>query len=147
MRAVVQRVRSADVTVAEELIGQIDRGLVILLGVEAGDSDAECDYLAEKIVGLRIFGDAEGKMNLSLLDVGGAALIVSQFTLLADTRKGKRPSFVAAAPPAEGNRLYEAFCRKVSSLGIPVATGRFGADMQVRLINDGPVTIILDTRR
>ena len=147
MRAVVQRVRSADVTVAAEVIGQIELGLVILLGVETGDSDADCNFLAEKIVGLRIFGDAEGKMNLSLLDVAGAALIVSQFTLLADTRKGKRPSFIAAAPPSEGNRLYEAFCRKVASLGIPVATGCFGADMQVRLVNDGPVTIILDTRR
>ena len=147
MRAVVQRVSSADVTVAEEQIGRIDRGLMILLGVETGDSDTDSDYLAEKIVGLRIFADSEGKMNLSLLDVAGAALIVSQFTLLGDTRKGKRPSFIAAAPPAEGNRLYEAFCRKVASLGVPVATGRFGADMQVRLVNDGPVTIILDTRR
>lgn len=144
MRAVVQRVRSADVTVAEEVIGQIELGLVILLGVETGDSDADCNFLAEKIVGLRIFGDAEGKMNLSLLDVAGAALIVSQFTLAAETR-GNRPGFSRAAAPEDGRRLYEQFSAAVAGHGVAVGNGVFGADMQVALVNDGPVTIWLDT--
>ena len=146
MRAVIQRVTSANVTVSGEQIAAIDRGLLVLLGVQSGDQDAQAHYLADKIAGMRIFADEQNKMNLSLLDIGGAALIVSQFTLLADTRKGRRPSFIAAAPPSEGERLYELFCDSVARLGVRVATGRFGADMQVRLVNDGPVTIILDTR-
>lgn len=147
MRAVIQRVSSADVTVSTTQVGAIDRGLVVLLGVETGDHDSQAKTLAEKIVGLRIFADQQGKMNLSLVDVQGSALIISQFTLLADVRKGKRPSFIAAAPPVEANRLYEVFCAEVARLGPPVATGRFGADMQVRLVNDGPVTIILEASK
>lgn len=145
MRVVLQRVTSAEVSVAGEQVGAIERGLVVLLGVQSGDQDAQALYLADKVVGLRIFADDEDKMNLSLLDVGGSALVVSQFTLLADVRKGRRPSFINAAPPEEANRLYEVFYNSVARLGIRVATGRFGADMQVRLVNDGPVTIILDT--
>ena len=146
MKAVIQRVSNAKVTVEGLTIGQIDQGLAILLGVQTGDADSDSDSLAEKIVGLRIFADSDNKMNLSLQDIQGAALVVSQFTLLGDTRKGRRPSFIGAAPPAEANRLYEAFCDKVRQLGIRVATGQFGADMQVHLVNDGPVTILLDTR-
>ncbi|MGN6136004.1 MAG: D-aminoacyl-tRNA deacylase [Aureliella sp.] len=144
MRAVIQRVTSADVTVDGETVGAIQRGLVILLGVAQGDDQTQAVALAEKIVGLRIFADEAGKMNLSLQDVGGSVLVVSQFTLLADVRKGKRPSFIGAAPPAEAKQLYEDFCTLVASHGVPVSTGRFAADMQVRLINDGPVTIVLD---
>lgn len=146
MRAVIQRVTTAKVMVENETIGQIDRGLAILLGVQNGDTNSDSDFLAEKIAGLRIFSDSDNKMNLSLLDVGGAALIVSQFTLLGDVRKGRRPSFIAAAPPDLANLLYEAFCQQFRQRGVSVATGRFGADMQVHLINDGPVTILLDTR-
>ena len=145
MRAVIQRVTSADVSVDGQTVGAIEHGLVVLLGVQSGDQETQALQLADKVVGLRIFADNEGKMNLSLHDVEGSALIISQFTLLADVRKGRRPSFIAAAPPAEANRLYEFFCDSVTRLGVRVATGRFGADMQVRLINDGPVTIILDT--
>ena len=144
MRAVIQRVTSADVSVGTEQVGAIGPGLVVLLGVQTGDQESQVDFLAEKIVSLRIFADNQDKMNLSLLDSQCSALIISQFTLLADVRKGRRPSFIAAAPPAEANRLYDNFCNKVASLGVTVATGRFGANMQVRLINDGPVTIILE---
>lgn len=147
MRAVVQRVTQADVTVDGQIIGAIEQGLVILLGVESGDTPGDLDYLADKIVGLRIFSDAAGKMNLSVLDISGSALIISQFTLLGDVRKGKRPSFIAAAAPTEARQLYDDFCQRVASSGVPIATGRFAADMQVRLINDGPVTLIIDTRK
>lgn len=147
MRAVIQRVTQADVTVDGEIIGQIGQGLVVLLGVETGDSDADLKYLADKIVGLRIFSDDAGKMNLSVQDVQGAALIISQFTLLGDVRKGKRPSFIAAAPPEQAEDFYHRFCKLVAAHNVTVATGRFAADMQVRLINDGPVTILLDSRR
>lgn len=147
MRAVVQRVTEADVTVNQKIIGAIEQGLVVLLGVENGDTRADLEYLADKIVGLRIFSDSAGKMNLSLTDVGGSALIVSQFTLLGDVRKGKRPSFIDAAAPDLARHLYEQFCSRVAAANVPVATGQFAADMQVRLINDGPVTLIIDTRK
>lgn len=147
MRAVVQRVTEADVTVDSQVIGAIGHGLVILLGVEAGDAESDLVYLADKIVGLRIFSDPAGKMNLSLADVGGSALIISQFTLLGDVRKGKRPSFIGAAAPELARSLYEQFCQRVALSGIAVATGQFAADMQVRLINDGPVTLIIDSRK
>jgi D-aminoacyl-tRNA deacylase len=147
MRAVVQRVTQAAVSVDGEEIGSIAAGLVILLGVETGDGTTDGNYLAEKIVGLRIFSDADGKMNLSLSNVQGSALIISQFTLLGDVRKGRRPSFIAAAAPEQARALYEDFCARIESAGIRVATGRFAADMQVHLINDGPVTLILDSRR
>jgi D-tyrosyl-tRNA(Tyr) deacylase len=145
MRAVVQRVGSASVCVGAETVGAIDRGVVVLLGVANGDSPAQADWLAEKLAGLRIFSDADGKFAHSLLEVGGAALVVSQFTLLADTRKGRRPSFTDAAPPLLAEALYRHFVARLAALGIAVATGRFGASMQVSLINDGPVTIILDS--
>jgi len=147
MRAVVQRVSSAQVTIDHQVAGQIARGLVILLGIQEGDTTADMVALADKIVALRIFADADDKMNLSLLDTHSQALIISQFTLLADTRKGNRPSFIAAAKPPEAIPLYEAFCDHMRQRGITVATGRFGADMQVQLTNDGPVTIVLDTRK
>jgi D-tyrosyl-tRNA(Tyr) deacylase len=147
MRAVVQRASQAAVTVDGVTIGAIQQGLVILLGVESGDAQNDLEYLADKVVGLRIFSDANGKMNLSLIDVGGAALVISQFTLLADVRKGKRPSFIAAAAPEIANAMYEQFCARVATAGITVAKGQFAADMQVSLINDGPVTIIVDSRR
>ena len=147
MRAVVQRVAEADVTVDHQIIGAIKHGLVVLLGVENGDTLADLEYLADKIVALRIFSDPAGKMNLSLTDVGGSALIISQFTLLGDVRKGKRPSFIAAAAPDVARQLYEHFCARVAAASVPVATGQFAADMQVRLINDGPVTLIIDSRK
>ena len=146
MRAVVQRVTRASVVIANETVGEIGVGLVVLLGVTHDDTPTQAQWLAEKIAGLRIFNDADGKMNRDLADVGGAMLIVSQFTLYGDCRKGKRPSFIDAAPPAIAIPLYEAFINVVKSLGIPVATGRFGADMQVELVNDGPVTLIVDSR-
>lgn len=144
MRAVIQRVTTAKVVVGNEIVGEIDHGLAILLGVQVGDTESESNYLADKTVGLRIFSDSESKMNLSVLDVRGSVLVISQFTLLGDVRKGRRPSFVAAAPPEHANQLYEAFCRQISLRGVKVATGRFGADMQVHLINDGPVTILIE---
>jgi D-tyrosyl-tRNA(Tyr) deacylase len=146
MRAVVQRVSRASVTIAGETVGAIDSGLVALLGITHDDTPENARWLAEKIVGLRIFNDAEGKMNRDLVDVGGSMLIVSQFTLYGDCRKGKRPSFIDAAPPPEAIPLYEAFINGVKALGIPVATGQFGADMKVELINDGPVTLIVDSK-
>ena len=146
MRAVVQRTREASVRVNSEVVGEIRGGLLIFLGVGRGDSEKDADFLAEKITHLRIFQDAEQKMNLSLLDAGGAMLIVSQFTLHGDCRKGRRPSFVAAAPPEEAEPLYERFIARVEKLGVPVAAGRFGAMMEVTLVNDGPVTLLLDTR-
>jgi D-tyrosyl-tRNA(Tyr) deacylase len=135
------------VTVDGELIGQVGRGLVVLLGVAGGDTQADLDYLVDKIVGLRIFEDAAGKMNLSLQEVQGEMLIVSQFTLLADTRKGRRPSFLEAAQPEIAEQFYQQFVALVRALGITVATGKFRAEMQVALVNEGPVTIVLDSRQ
>ena len=144
MRAVVQRVSQARVVVDREVLGQINRGLLVLLGVARDDRAEQARWLADKIVGLRIFGDDEGKMNRSLADVGGEVLVVSQFTLYGDCRKGRRPSFVDAAPPEIAIPLYEEFVRSVRALGIPIATGRFGAMMQVELVNEGPVTLIVE---
>jgi D-aminoacyl-tRNA deacylase len=144
VRAVVQRVTQACVTIVGEVVGDIGPGLLILICAMQGDTDAQAARLAAKITKLRIFKDDEGRMNLSLRDTGGAALIVSQFTLAADLR-GNRPGFSPAAAPDEGQRLYQAFCKDIAAEGIPVATGRFGADMAVSLTNDGPVTIWLDT--
>lgn len=144
MRAVVQRVSQAAVRVEHEEISRIGRGLLVLLGVSQADSQKEADYLAGKIAHLRIFEDDEGRLNRSLLETGGEMLVVSQFTLLADCRKGRRPSFTAAAEPEQATRLYAHFVRQSQALGIPVRTGRFGARMQVFLVNEGPVTLILD---
>lgn len=145
MLAVVQRVSEASVTVAGEVVGRIDAGLMVLLGVAQGDGEKQVAWMAEKLVGLRIFEDDAGKMNHSLVDTGGAMLVVSQFTLLGDTRKGKRPSFVNAAPPEIAEPLYEAFVADVRSRGVNVATGRFRTDMKVALVNDGPVTLVVET--
>lgn len=145
MRAVVQRVSEAAVMVNGEVISAISRGLLIFLGVTHSDGEEEAAYLARKIAGLRVFEDAEGKMNLSLADVGGQALVVSQFTLYADTRKGRRPSFIDAARPEQAEPLIERFVAYLRHQGIPTQTGRFQAHMAVRLCNDGPVTLILDT--
>jgi len=145
MRAVVQRVSSASVTIDGEIVGAIDQGFLILLGVTEGDTPELCDYLAEKCAGLRVFSDENGKMNLSLHDVGGSVLVVSQFTLYGDCRKGKRPSFVNAAGPDLAIPLYERFVADMMDHDLVVQTGRFGADMKVSLLNDGPVTLILDT--
>lgn len=143
MKAVLQRVRQAHVVVAGETIGRIAQGLVVLVCAERGDSELQADKLLAKILKLRIFSDAAGKMNLGLQDVGGGLLIVSQFTLAADTSGGNRPSFTAAAPPDEGRRLYEHFVAQARLLHPDVQTGQFGADMQLHLVNDGPVTIPL----
>lgn len=145
MRAVVQRVSEASVTVEGEVVGRIGSGLMVLLGVAAGDAEAEARWMADKLVGLRIFEDDQGKMNRSLLDTGGGMLVVSQFTLLGDTRKGKRPSFIGAAPPEEANALYEHFCDLVREAGVEVATGRFRTEMRVALVNEGPVTLVVES--
>jgi D-tyrosyl-tRNA(Tyr) deacylase len=145
MRAVVQRVSESSVAVGPEVVGRIGRGLLVLLGVAKTDTVKECDYLAEKIVNLRIFEDEGGRLNRSLIEVGGEMLIVSQFTLLADCRKGRRPSFTAAADPELAARLYEHFVRQTANLGIPIQTGRFQALMAVSLVNDGPVTLIMES--
>src|SRR5437764_2990469 len=145
MRAVVQRVSRARVMIADEVAGQIERGLLVLLGITHTDRPEQASWLADKIVGLRIFEDAEGKMNRSVADVGGSVLVVSQFTLYGDCRKGRRPSFIEAAPPEIAIPLYEEFINAVKAQGVPVATGRFGAMMQVELVNDGPVTLIVDS--
>jgi D-tyrosyl-tRNA(Tyr) deacylase len=147
MRACVQRVSQASVTVDGEIIGRIGRGLLVLLGVMESDEQPDLEFMAEKTTTLRIFPDDEGKMNRSLLDTGGEMLVVSQFTLLGDCRKGRRPSFIAAAAPEKAERMYEQFVAAVRSAGVPVATGRFRAHMDVALVNDGPVTILLDSRR
>jgi D-aminoacyl-tRNA deacylase len=144
MRAVCQRVTRARVTVDGATTGEIGRGLVVLLGVARADTAADADRLAGKVARLRVFEDGEGKFAHSLLDVGGAALVVSQFTLIADTQKGNRPSFVEAAPPEAAQPLYERFAAELAAAGVPVEQGRFGARMEVELINDGPVTIILE---
>lgn len=147
MRAVVQRVSSASVTADGEITGEIGRGFLVLLGVGDHDTDDDVVYLAGKIVGLRVFEDEAGKMNLALPDVGGAVLAVSQFTLFGDCRKGRRPSFIAAARPDKANLLYEAFVAEIRGQGIEVATGVFQARMDVSLVNDGPVTLLLDSRK
>jgi D-tyrosyl-tRNA(Tyr) deacylase len=147
MRAVIQRVTSASVAVNGQTTGRIEKGLLVLLGVGQNDAEDDAGYLAEKIVNLRVFNDAEGKMNLSVADVGGAVLVVSQFTLYGDVRKGRRPSYTDAAPPDKANSLYEQFVAQVTSRGIRVETGVFQAMMQVSLTNDGPVTILLDSER
>jgi D-aminoacyl-tRNA deacylase len=145
MRAVLQRVTRAQVTVAGEVVGRIERGFLVLLGVAQDDTESDAQYLADKTVQLRVFDDAAGKMNLALADIGGAVLVVSQFTLLADCRKGRRPSFIAAAPPDLAERLYETFVAAIGAQGIPVATGRFRAMMEVELVNDGPVTLVVES--
>jgi D-aminoacyl-tRNA deacylase len=145
MRAVIQRVRRARVTVGDDVTGEIQQGLLILLGIHQTDSVEQSRWLAEKIAGLRIFEDSSGKMNVGVEDVRGAILVVSQFTLYGDCQKGRRPSFISAAPPPVAEPLYEEFINGLRLLGIPVSTGRFGADMQVELVNDGPVTLIVET--
>jgi len=145
VRIVLQRVKNASVTVEGAEISSIGPGLLLLVGVERGDGEAEADWLAEKVAGLRIFGDENGKMNLGVRDVGGEILAVSQFTLIADTRKGKRPSFFGAAPPGEAERLFDYFCERLRAEGVgSVKTGSFGSMMDVALVNDGPVTIVLE---
>jgi len=143
MKAVIQRARRASVTVRGKVTGRIEQGLLVLLGVAHGDTDETARALAGKVAKLRIFNDEAGKMNLSVRDVSGGVLVVSQFTLLADTRKGNRPSFVGAAPPEEAERLYEVFCDAIAAEGLPVEKGVFGAMMDVELVNDGPVTIVM----
>ena len=145
MKALVQRVSEASVTVGDRVVGAIGRGLLVLLGVEHGDGVGEAELLARKIAHLRIFEDDAGKMNRSVLDIGGGVLVVSQFTLCADVRKGNRPSFIGAAPPELAKALYARFCDHLAGHGAPVARGEFAAHMAVRLINDGPVTIWLDS--
>ena len=146
MKAVLQRASSASVTVVDKNISNIGEGLLILLGVVAQDIEKDIDYLVNKTAGLRIFKDANQNMNLSLQDIGGEVLVVSQFTLCADTRSGRRPSFINAAEPIIANNMYDQFCQKLQLLSIPVSRGQFGASMDVELINDGPVTILLDSR-
>src|SRR5262245_51014482 len=145
MRAVVQRVRSCRVVVAGEVVGEIGPGLLVLLGIHTSDTAEQARWLADKIVGLRIMEDDEGKMNVSVADKGGSILVVSQFTLYGDSAKGRRPSFIDAARPETAEPLYEAFANAVRMQGVPVATGVFGADMQVELVSDGPVTVIVET--
>jgi len=146
MISVLQRTIAAKVTVGKRTTGEITTGLVILLGVAQGDSESDADFLADRIAGFRIFNDADGKMNRSIRDVNGAALVISQFTLAGDWRKGRRPSFTSAASPEEGERLYEYFCEQLRTKGVPVETGEFGAMMDIHLINDGPVTFVMDSR-
>ena len=147
MRCVVQRVSRASVTVEGKTTGEVEKGYRVLVGVEQGDGEADMRYCAEKVAGLRVFEDGEGKMNLSVKDVGGAVLAVSQFTLLGDARHGRRPSFSNAARPEEANALYEDFCQALRAAGIRVETGVFQTHMEVSLVNDGPVTILLDSRK
>jgi len=145
MRAVIQRVSQASVVVDGEAVGRIDRGLLVLVGVSTTDGPADADWLADRLVGLRIFENDAGRFDASVVDVGGAVLVVSQFTLYGDTRKGRRPSFTAAAPGPQAEPLYERVVAAIAARGVPVGTGRFGARMQVQLVNDGPVTILLDS--
>lgn len=147
MKALVQRVKEARVEVDGETVSAIGRGLLVFLGVERGDPEEDIDYLVKKVANLRIFGDSEGKMNLSVKDIGGEALVVSQFTLAADTRKGNRPSFAGAEDPERAEAIYRAFLEKLGASGVRVAEGRFAADMAVSLVNDGPVTIMLEKGR
>lgn len=147
MRAVLQRVSRASVTVGGEVIGQIGRGILVLLGVEPDDTDEDARHLSDKTIALRIFDDADGKMNLSLEEIGGSLLVVSQFTLLGDCRKGRRPRFIGAAPPELAEKLYNTFIAAAGSKGVPIATGRFRAMMEVELVNDGPVTLLLESRK
>jgi D-aminoacyl-tRNA deacylase len=146
MRACIQRVSRAQVTVAGEVVGRIGRGLLVLLGVAEGDTEADARWLAAKISGLRVFEDEQGKMNLGLAEIGGTMLVVSQFTLLGDCRKGRRPSFDSAAGPELAERLYKVFVEAVAASGIQVATGRFRQHMEVELVNDGPVTLIVESK-
>jgi D-tyrosyl-tRNA(Tyr) deacylase len=146
MRAVIQRVNEASVEVAGQVIGRIDQGLLVLLGVAKGDQESDVQYMVDKIATLRIFSDEQGKMNRSLSEAGGKALVVSQFTLLGDTSKGRRPGFDQAAPPDTAQALYNKVVAGLQAQGIPVQTGKFGAHMQVSLLNDGPVTFVLDSR-
>ncbi|MFH6984798.1 D-aminoacyl-tRNA deacylase [Marinoscillum luteum] len=146
MIAVIQRVSEASVTISDKEVSRISDGLLILLGIEEADNNEDIDWLTKKVANLRIFSDEEEKMNLSLLDIGGEVLVVSQFTLHALTKKGNRPSYIRAASPDVAIPLYEAFVKKMESFGRPVFTGEFGADMKVGLVNDGPVTIIIDTK-
>jgi D-aminoacyl-tRNA deacylase len=145
VRALLQRTTGARVRIGDEVVGSVDRGLVVLLGVGPNDDEATADMLARKVAELRIFEDEAGRTNRSVLDVGGRALVVSQFTLYADTSRGRRPGFTAAAPPELAERLYLRFAAALAEIGVPVATGRFGAEMTVELVNDGPFTIWLDT--
>jgi len=147
MRAVVQRVSSASVAVDGKTVGQISRGFLVLLGIAGGDTQEDLIYLALKIIGLRVFEDADGKMNLALADIGGAVLVISQFTLYGDCRKGRRPSFIAAARPEFAEPLYRSFVAELRGQGVPVETGAFQAHMDVTLTNDGPVTLLLDSRK
>jgi len=147
MRAVIQRVTEASVEISDEIVGEIGAGLLVLLGVARDDANTDAAYLADKIVNLRVFDDDEGKMNRSLLETGGAMLVVSQFTLYGDARRGRRPSYSDAAEPEKANQLYEYFVERVRSLGVKVETGVFQATMKVSLTNDGPVTILLDSRK
>ena len=147
MRAVIQRVKSASVTVEGTVVSEIRKGLLVFLGVAQEDTSADVDYMASKIANLRIFEDNEGRMNLSVLDIGGEALVVSQFTLYGDCRKGRRPSFIHAARPEKADPLYQAFMDEISRLGVPVKAGIFQAMMDVELINDGPVTMMLDSNK
>jgi len=146
MKALLQRVTGASVSVAGEVVGSVGRGLVVFVGVASEDTEKDAQYLAQKTVNLRIFADEEGKFNLSALDINGELLLVSQFTLMADTRKGRRPSFVEAAPPAQAEELFNYFVEQASATGLKVETGRFQQYMQVEIHNDGPVTILLDSR-
>jgi len=146
MRAVIQRVKKSSVKAGNKIVGQIGKGLLVLLGVARDDTAKDADYLANKIINLRIFEDSGGKMNRSLLETGGELLVVSQFTLLADCRKGRRPSFIEAAEPQKATDLYETFVDRVREKGVKVQTGRFRAMMEVALINDGPVTVIIESR-
>ena len=147
MIAVLQRASEGKVTVEDRITGEIDSGLVILLGVAQGDTESDADFLADRIAGFRVFNDDQDKMNRSIRDVNGSALVISQFTLAGDWRKGRRPSFTSAAPPEEGERLYEYFCDQLRKLEVPVKTGEFGAMMKVSLINDGPVTFVMDSHK
>jgi D-aminoacyl-tRNA deacylase len=147
MRAVVQRVTRASVKVSGETVGQIEKGLLVLLGVAQDDTEIDADYLADKVVGMRVFEDVDEKMNLAVAEVGGAILAVSQFTLYGDMRRGKRPSFDAAARPEQARRLYEHFVEKIRAAGVRCETGKFQAMMGVELVNDGPVTILIDSRK
>lgn len=147
MRTVVQRVSRAKVTVEGASVGEIDHGLMVLIGIGQGDNENDAEWLAEKCASLRIFSDDDGKMNLSVSDIDGSVLVVSQFTLYGDCRKGRRPSFVSAASPDEGNRLYQYFCNELRKRNLRVETGVFQADMDVELVNDGPVTLMLDSQK